>query len=131
MEFFIRFNDTSPIYRRMFDLNGGNCEYAPDKHRIDIENMLEKTFHTCDMGYYYLYGFERMKRSLFCDILKNISPKLKENITAYSYLDLNKKMNERIKQIVLYIVDNSSNNIGNVYYQEYLNKKDIMCYIKN
>ena len=130
MEFSLRFNSKIPVYHRIH-LDGYNIDMGPVRHRIDIENMLEKKFHTCDMGYYYLYGFERITRNMFCDILKNINPKLKENITAYSYSDLKQKMNERIKQILLYIADKNINNLGNVYYQEYLNKKDIVCYIKN
>ena len=130
MEFSLRFNSKIPVFRRIH-LDGYNIDMGPVRHRIDIENMLEKKFHTCDMGYYYLYGFEKLTRKRFCEILTDINPKLKKNIIAYGYLDLKQKMNERIKQIVLYIADKDSNNLGNVYYQEHLNQKDIVCYIKN
>lgn len=130
MEFSLRFNSKIPVYHRIH-LDGYNIDMGPVRHRIDIENMLEKKFHTCDMGYYYLYGFEKLTRKRFCEILTNINSELKKNITAYSYSDLKQKMNERIKQILLYIADKNINNLGNVYYQEYLNKKDIVCYIKN
>ena len=127
MEFVIKLNAHVPVYTK----NENNSDMSPPSHRIDVENMLIKLFHTCDMGYYKLYGFEKIPRTQLSVILTDIDASLKESIFAYSARDLKQKMNERINKILLYIAGRCDNKFTNVYYKEHLYKTVIDEYIKN